>query len=53
MLIAFVPPLIALIGLLIWLLAGNPVAKEIGKILFFCGVLVSVLSTMGRTVRIF
>lgn len=40
MLIAIVPVLVLVIGILLWALATNPVLKEAGRIMFFCGLLV-------------
>jgi hypothetical protein len=43
---------VAVLGLLLWALASNAVVKEAGKILFFCGVLVTLLIVGGKHVRI-
>lgn len=52
MLIAYIPFFIAIVGLLLWALAGNALVKEVGKILFFCGALVTTFSLADRTVRV-
>jgi len=49
MVIAIAPLLIAIVGLLVWLMASNPKASEAGKILFFCGVLVLTMSLASKT----
>jgi Na+/phosphate symporter len=48
MLIAVMPLLLVLIGLVIYVLSSNGKAAEIGRITFFCGLLVTVL-TLART----
>lgn len=55
--IILMPLLIALIGVLMYALAGNPKLQEIGRIMFFCGLLVTlfhsggVVSLLGATGR--
>lgn len=53
MLIALVPLLVAIVGLLIYALspAGSKFT-EIGRILFFCGTFVLVWTLAGRTVKL-
>jgi positive regulator of sigma E activity len=51
--IALIPLLVALIGLLLWLLAGNPVLKEIGKILFIIGAFWTVGGYSGKMTKLF
>lgn len=46
---AYVPILVMLIGLLLYLL-GNAKTSELGRILFFCGALVLTFSFAGKTV---
>jgi len=53
MIIAIAPLLIAIIGLLMWVLATNGKVQEAGKILFFCGVLVLTMGLGQKTVRLF
>lgn len=53
MLIAIVPLLVAIIGLLIYVLASNAKVVEVGRALMWCGILVTVLATMSRTVKLF
>lgn len=38
--IILLPLLIALIGLVVWLIATNAKVAEVGRIMFFCGLLV-------------
>ena len=52
MLIAYIPVIIALIGLLLWVFAGNATLKEAGKILFFCGVLVTTFGLAGKAIKL-
>jgi Na+/phosphate symporter len=40
MLIAIIPLLILVVGLLMYALAANPKVQEAGRIMFFCGMLV-------------
>lgn len=40
MIIAVIPLILALVGLLLYALAANPKVSEIGRISFFCGLLV-------------
>lgn len=37
--IIFLPLLIALVGMLMYILAANPKIQELGRIMFFCGLL--------------
>lgn len=53
MMIAIIPALVALVGLLLYLMAGNPKAQEIGRILLFCGVLATLFGLSQSTVRLF
>ncbi len=52
MLIAFVPVLVMILGLLLWLLASNPVVKDIGRICFIIGTFFTVSALSGHTVRL-
>jgi len=52
MLVAYLPLLVAIIGLLVYVLASNAKAVEIGRLLFFAGILVTVLTLQGHTVRL-
>lgn len=52
MLISWVVLLVALVGLLMWVLSNNPKVSEIGKVMFFCGLLVTCLVLGGKTVKI-
>jgi hypothetical protein len=45
--IILLPLLIALIGLLMFALCANPKLAEIGKIMFFCGLLAFLLRSDG------
>ncbi len=53
MLIAIFPLLIAVLGLLMWALAtSNAKVAEAGKILFFCGALITTWILAQHTIRI-
>jgi len=52
MAVAVVPLVVAVVGLLMWLISSNPKAAEAGKIMFFCGVLVLTMSMAKETVRL-
>lgn len=51
MLISWFVVLIALLGLLLFALAKGD-AKEIGRIMFFCGLLITCAMLAGRAVRV-
>lgn len=51
--ITVIPALVALIGLLVYLLSGNAKAQEAGRILFFAGVFVTLFGLSGQTVKLF
>ncbi len=52
MLIAWVPVLAVIIGLLLWFVATNPKAAEAGRMIFGCGVLVTLLVLARQTLRL-
>lgn len=52
MLIAWVPLIAVIVGLLLWALASKPLVQRCGEILFFCGTLVSLMSLAGTTVNL-
>lgn len=52
MLIAYVPLLVAVIGLLLYILASNAKVQELGRLMFFAGILVLALSLAGKTVHL-
>ncbi len=51
--VALFAALLALIGLVIYLLASNGKAVEVGRIVFFCGMLALALQLATRSVRLF
>lgn len=51
--IAYVAALIALLGLLLYVLASNSKVVEVGRIVFFCGMLATALQLATRTVKLF
>lgn len=50
---AYLAILVALIGLLLYALSSNTKVAEVGRILFFCGALATVLKLAERNVRLF
>ena len=52
MLISYVPLLVAIVGLLMFVLAANPKVARIGEILMFCGAFVTLLALAHDTARI-
>jgi Na+/phosphate symporter len=44
MVIATIPVLVTLAGALMYALSANPKVNELGRIMFFCGLLVTLLS---------
>jgi hypothetical protein len=53
MLIAVVPVLAVLVGLLLWTYSEQPIAKESGRILFAAGILVLLLHMSTAAVKLF
>ena len=53
MLISWVVLLIAVVGLLMYVLASNPKVSEIGRIMFSCGLLATCFLLGGKPMRIF
>lgn len=52
MLISLFAIIVAVVGLLLYVLASNPKLSEIGRIMFFCGALVTTWALGGRGVRL-
>lgn len=50
--IAIIPALVCLIGLLLWVLASNPKVSEAGKWMFVCGLLVTLFVMSKNVIRI-
>lgn len=50
--IALFPLAIAIIGMLIYALAANPKVSEIGRLMFFCGLLVLAFALAKTVVHI-
>ena len=48
----FIPLLVALIGVLMYALATNPKVQEIGRIMFFCGLLVTLFEVAGHVISV-
>lgn len=51
MMIAILPLLVAIVGLLMFALSSNAKVAEIGKILFWTGTLVTLWIAGGKTVK--
>jgi hypothetical protein len=52
MLIALIPVIVLLVGLLCWALAVNPIVKEAGRIGFFVGLLWAVYPFAGHFAKL-
>lgn len=52
MLIAIIPLIVLIVGLLMYALAANPKIQEIGRIMFFCGLLALCLAFSRQTLSI-
>jgi hypothetical protein len=50
--IVIIPLLVALIGLLLWVLSTNPTLKDIGRILFCIGTFVAVFRSGDASIKI-
>ncbi len=50
--IAILPAVLVIVGLLVYMLAGNPKATELGRITFACGLLVLAYVLAGHVVRL-
>lgn len=49
MLVAVIPLIVALVGVLMYALCANPKLARIGEILFFCGTLVTLLGVGNKS----
>lgn len=52
MLVAIFPVLAIILGILLWALASNGIVKDVGRIIFAAGVLVTLLVVAHYTIRI-
>jgi hypothetical protein len=52
MLVALLPALVALVGLVVYVLATNAKAAEIGRLMFGAGLLVTLFVVARTTVRL-
>jgi Na+/phosphate symporter len=50
--VAIIPVLVAVVGLLLNMYARNSKVQELGRIMFFCGTIAFCFSTTGETVSI-
>jgi len=51
--IAIVPLLVAVIGLLVYVLASNAKVIEVGKALMWCGILVTLFALASHVIKVF
>ena len=51
--IAIIPALVMLAGLLLYLMASNPKAQRIGEVLLFVGAFFTVWGLSGQSVKLF
>jgi hypothetical protein len=51
MAIIIVPVIVAVVGALMYALSANPKLQEIGRLLFFCGALISVWVAANHAVK--
>jgi len=52
MLVSWAVVLIALVGLVMYVLPGNGQRQEVGRLMFACGLLVACFMLAGKTVRL-
>lgn len=52
MIIAVIPLLVAIIGLLLYLLAANAKVAEVGRLMFGCGLLALMFASARESIRI-
>jgi hypothetical protein len=52
MLVAIIPVVVALLGLVLWAISANPKVSQIGYVLFAVGVFFTVWALLGRTVKL-
>ena len=52
MFIAVIPLLVAIIGLLLYILASNAKVSEIGRLMFACGLLALMFASARESIRI-
>ena len=50
--VILLPVLVLLVGVLMWALCVNPKLQEIGRIMFFCGLLVTLLKVDSATISL-
>lgn len=49
--IATLPALFAVLGLVIWFVAKNPKVSEMGKLMFFAGLWVFLMLSNGKSIK--
>lgn len=50
--VVYLPVLLAILGLLVYALSGNPKTSEIGRITYFAGLLVFLLTGAAKLVEV-
>ncbi len=50
--VAILPAVVCIVGLLVYLLASNPKAVELGRLAFFAGLFCLTWALAGHTVRV-
>lgn len=53
MIVAYMPFVICLVGLLIWALTKQGILPEVGRLMFFAGLIVTCFSVAGNTTKFF
>jgi hypothetical protein len=48
MIVATIPLAVCLVGLLLYVLASNPKVAEVGRLMFFAGLLAALLASGGK-----
>jgi len=51
--IAIIPLLAAIVGLLIYVLGANAKVIEVGRALFWCGLLVTLFTVASKVIKVF
>lgn len=51
--IAIIPLLACIVGLLVYVLAANAKVVEVGRALFWCGLLVTLFTVASKVIKVF
>lgn len=52
LIVSILPAVFAAVGVLLYLLSKRADVKEVGRIMFFCGLLVFLFAMIGKTVSV-